>query len=123
MARRRQQESRSGAGVRDDVDEPHAITVHLDEVLAEHALAKVDLLKIDIESAEKELFEGSLDSAWLQDVSVIMIELHDRLKPGCSSAFYRAVSQFEFSQHVVGEVVVVSRLPGRSPDPVPVGPS
>ena len=43
MARRRQQDSRSGAGVRDDVDEPHGITVHLDEVLAERGMTLTEL--------------------------------------------------------------------------------
>jgi FkbM family methyltransferase len=43
----------------------------------------IDLLKIDIEGAEKEVFEAC---DWIDDIRCLMIELHDRLKPGCSEA-------------------------------------
>jgi putative transcriptional regulator len=43
MARRRQQESRSGAGAPEDVDEPHGVTVHLDEVLDDRGMTLTEL--------------------------------------------------------------------------------
>jgi putative transcriptional regulator len=43
MARRRQQQSSSTARVPDDVDEPHGVTVHLDEVLAERGMTLTEL--------------------------------------------------------------------------------
>lgn len=68
----------------------------------------VDILKIDIEGAEKELFETGAD-AWLNRVRVIVIELHDRIRSGCSTSFYRATSQLSFNQFTMGENVVLVR--------------
>jgi FkbM family methyltransferase len=50
-------------------------------LMKEMHLPSVDLLKIDIEGAEKEVF-GACD--WMDDIGCLMIELHDRYKPGCS---------------------------------------
>ena len=57
---------------------------------------KIDLLKLDVEGAEKELFEH--DPAWLANVGVLMIELHDRFKPGCSKALYSALARHDFRE-------------------------
>jgi len=51
-----------------------------------------DLLKVDVEGSEKEIFH--FGDAWLPFVDVICIELHDRFKVGCSRSFYRAVEDF-----------------------------
>jgi FkbM family methyltransferase len=76
------------------------------DILSQHQLTRIDLLKLDIETSEIELFSrGSHD--WLDRVGVIMIELHDRLRPGCSAAFYAAISRFSFLRENRGEVVVI----------------
>lgn len=53
---------------------------------------RIDLLKIDVEGAEKEIFETSGD--WLGRVGAIYAELHDRINPGCTEAFERATASF-----------------------------
>jgi FkbM family methyltransferase len=58
--------------------------------------ANIDILKLDVEGAEKELFEH--DPAWLANVGVLMIELHDRFKPGCSKALYSALTHHDFRE-------------------------
>lgn len=57
---------------------------------------RIDILKLDVEGAEKELFEH--DPAWLANVGVLMIELHDRFKPGCSKALYSALIRHDFRE-------------------------
>jgi FkbM family methyltransferase len=52
----------------------------------------VDLLKIDVEGAECEIFEDA--STWINRVDVICAELHDRFRPGCSKIFESATAQF-----------------------------
>lgn len=89
-----------------------AVTV--DEILRIVGASKVDLLKLDIEGAERDVFEASVGVRWLDDVDVIMIETHDRLRPGCSSAFYRAICGHDFDQEVAGEVIAV-KLGARRP--------
>lgn len=53
----------------------------------------VDILKIDVEGAEKEIFAHS--DAWIARVRVIFAELHDRLRPGCTEAFASATTGFK----------------------------
>ena len=60
---------------------------------ARFGLERIDLLKIDIEGAEKELFEHS--SGWIDEVGAIFIETHDRLRPGCSQAVAAATDGFD----------------------------
>lgn len=45
----------------------------------------LDLLKIDIEGAEKEVFENS--DSWIHRVKSIMAEVHEELQPGAELAF------------------------------------
>lgn len=47
---------------------------------------RIDILKIDIEGAELNLFSGSCE--WLKQVRCVMIETHDRFRPGCSQAVH-----------------------------------
>jgi len=50
---------------------------------------------MDIEGAEKEIFEHS--NTWIGKVAVIAVELHDRIKE-CSRAFQAATMDFAFER-------------------------
>lgn len=60
-------------------------------LLKEMLITSVDLLKVDIEGSEKEVFE-SCD--WISVVRCVMIDLHDRIKPGCSTAVNSVMQGF-----------------------------
>lgn len=61
----------------------------------------IDILKLDIEGAEKELFaHGAGD--WLPKVRVLIIELHDRFVHGSSKAVFSALAPYNFSCRVAG---------------------
>jgi FkbM family methyltransferase len=64
----------------------------VDGIMRNFALNYIDVLKIDIEGSEKEVFENS--RAWINKVGVIAIELHDSIRPGCSRSFYQATKEF-----------------------------
>lgn len=49
-------------GFRDQVDEYHVVTTTLDEYVNTNGLSKVDLLKIDVEAAEKKVIAGALQT-------------------------------------------------------------
>lgn len=66
--------------------------VTIDEIIKEFNLDRIDLLKIDVEGSEKEIFGGA--GSWISSVDAICIELHDRLKIGCSRSFFTAVADF-----------------------------
>ena len=80
--------------------------LELPEVASSLNNARLDLLKIDIEGAEREVFSAA-DLAWLERVEIIMIELHDRRSPGSSLAFYRAITAHNFEQATMGETIAV----------------
>jgi FkbM family methyltransferase len=70
--------------------------ISMESLLARLPAGRADLVKIDIEGAEKELFEAP--HGWLDQVQSLVIELHDRYKPGCSRAFFAAVQEFPHEQ-------------------------
>ena len=76
------------------------------DLIRSYGLDRINLLKIDIEGAEKEVFESS--APWIDRVDVIAIELHDRFKRGCAKAFYDATVSFDREMHR-GENVFVLR--------------
>ena len=85
--------------------------VTIPEIMKRAGADHVDILKLDIEGAERELFSSGYDS-WLGRVNVIIIELHDRLRPGCSASFYNAIGRFPFTQFKRGEHVILVRQSG-----------
>lgn len=87
-------------------------TITMEEILRRADNNFIDLLKIDIEGAERQVFSGGAE--WLQRVGLIIIELHDRFKPGCAKAFYDAIAHFDFVQSQKGENLFVW-LSGRAP--------
>jgi FkbM family methyltransferase len=60
----------------------------------------LDLLKMDVEGAEAEIFKNG--TAWLNRVKVLIIELHDRIVPGCTQALYHALQGHHFQQEIMG---------------------
>jgi FkbM family methyltransferase len=84
--------------------------VTIDEIIKEFGLEKIDLLKMDVEGSEREIFESA--SPWIASVDTICIELHDRFKSGCSRAFFGAVGEFPIELRR-NEDVLVSRAGSR----------
>jgi FkbM family methyltransferase len=82
--------------------------ISLPDLLDEFDIDKLDVLKIDIEGSEKEVFDTS--SEWIDRVDVIVAELHDRFKRGCSRAFYNATAGFARETHK-GENIFTFRNP------------
>jgi len=70
-------------------------SVTIDQILKEQNWNEVDILKIDIEGAEKQLFESNYES-WLPKVKILMVETHDRMVPKCSITVMKALDRFGF---------------------------
>lgn len=75
------------------------------QLLERQGWRRVDLLKMDIEGAEREIFQNGSD--WLDRVDVLIIELHDRIVPGCAQAFYRALHGRRFRQEIMGQNLAI----------------
>jgi FkbM family methyltransferase len=78
---------------------------------------KIDVLKIDIEGAELEVLRTA--AAWIDRVGAIMIELHDRIRPGCSEALRAAIQGRGFAESRSGEYVVLKRRGARAAAGIP----
>lgn len=76
--------------------------VGLMDILREYDQDTIDLLKLDIEGAELEVFSHGYEP-WIDRVRVIVLELHDRFKPGCNEAVQRALAGRGFTETKRGE--------------------
>jgi FkbM family methyltransferase len=84
-----------------------AITVP--DILENSHTGKVDILKLDIEGSELPLFTKAAEP-WIDHVGMIVIELHDRDRPGCAQAFYSTLVARKFVQEIKGENIFVKLL-------------
>lgn len=71
----------------------HGISIA--DICRDHQLHQVDILKIDIEGSEKEVFENN--TAWLSKVKNLMVETHEDMRPGSTSSVMNAVSSYHFA--------------------------
>jgi FkbM family methyltransferase len=94
--------------VRPGEGEVEGITVP--QLMERQRLDPIDLLKIDIEGAERELFAG--DTSWLPCVRHLCIELHDE---DCRRAFDTAMSGFTCERQTHGETTLCANLRAISP--------
>ena len=85
----------------------HGISVP--SLMERYGIDRIDIFKIDIEGAEKELFADC--GAWIDRVDALIVELHDRMKPGCSDSFRSGVVGFD-AQWRLGENEYLSRRRG-----------
>jgi FkbM family methyltransferase len=65
----------------------------LGKLMADLGIHHIDLLKVDVEGSEKEIFEHS--SSWIDKVGVIAIEIHDWIQGGCGDSVHTATKDFE----------------------------
>jgi FkbM family methyltransferase len=103
-----------------DATNPAAYTVRPAGPGAHHALSsftplallraagreQIDVFKIDIEGAELELFSFGWQQ-WITKTGLIMVELHDSLRPGCGEAFFRSICHQRFSYFQRSETSIV----------------
>lgn len=68
-----------------------------------------DIVKLDIEGSEKEVFESNYE-VWLDKANYVLVELHDRLKNGCTKNFFAATSKYNFHSHLLGEHIVLTKV-------------
>lgn len=91
-------------------DDPEAFeTVTVAKLLKDSEFDEIDLLKLDIEGAEKEVFSAPNVDEWLPKVKVLTIELHDRMKDDCSYEFFKAVSKYHWHFAFRGENLIFVR--------------
>ena len=98
------QEAGNGDGPGQAGPSVRAVTVA--DVIDEYGLDRIDLLKVDIEGSEREVFDDP--SGWIDRVDAICMELHDWFRTGCTRSFFKAVDDFPVESWR-GENVLVTR--------------
>jgi len=103
----------AGANAYQVEESPHGEirALSIDEIMQRHHLPRIDLLKVDIEGSEKEVFSHPNAKTWLRSVGMILIEIHDDLvAEGCHDAVERALEDsFDFRGHIDEYAFYVSR--------------
>ena len=73
------------------------------DILNQFNLEQVDILKLDIEGAEREIFSNDHYREWLPRVRYLFIETHDFMYPTCARITTGAIFQYNFSLFTCGE--------------------
>lgn len=76
-------------------------------LMHENGITGIDLLKMDIEGSELEVF--SFNTAWIARVQAIVIELHESLRPGARNAVLQLTQANAFTMHEEGSVCYFTR--------------
>jgi hypothetical protein len=74
-------------------------TIAINDILSKYANESegiIDLLKVDIEGSENELFRTNYE--WLRKTRAIVIEFHNHFRSDCSDVFHEAVSKYHFKE-------------------------
>jgi FkbM family methyltransferase len=82
--------------------------IGVEELLDESGIRTLDLLKMDIEGSEKDVFTRAPER-WLHRVRMILVELHERYRPGCRAALARVIRAGHYRVMRSGEYHLLSR--------------
>lgn len=92
--------------VETDYETPDTLkAVTIQHIMELYDMHHIDILKLDIEGSEKEVFEENFET-WLPKTKVLIIELHDEMKKGCSRSVFNAVNKYDFSFDIRGENII-----------------
>jgi FkbM family methyltransferase len=89
--------SRSGKAIK---------AISIEDIIKDFQLSAIDILKIDIEGSEEQVFLSNPE--WIKKVRMIFCEIHENLKPGLTNSIKSLLaSDFDFFMH--GEYHVFKR--------------
>lgn len=100
-----------GFVVEEDNEAGEIDAVSIDSIMKKYDIDKIDILKLDIETSEKQLFTENYEN-WLPKTNLIAIELHDYLEPGCSKPFFEAINKTftKYKLILSGENLIIEKL-------------
>ena len=91
-----------------DESESNIKGMSIDEIMLQNKLSHIDILKIDIETSEKHLFEKNYEN-WLPKTKMIIIEFHDWITPGTAQPVLKAINECfsKYSFYMKGENAII----------------
>ena len=75
------------------IQEGNLRTVTIEDILAENPTDRIDIIKIDIEGSEKEVFEKNID--WVEKTKYLIVEIHEDTRIGAKKSVMSALKNFE----------------------------
>ncbi|MDR0829589.1 MAG: FkbM family methyltransferase [Prevotellaceae bacterium] len=85
--------------------------ISLNTLMNKYNIEKFDLLKLDIETSEKQLFKKNYQD-WLPQVEMLVIELHDRILKGCAQTFFETINEvfLDYDFGVNGDNIIIKNI-------------
>jgi FkbM family methyltransferase len=80
--------------------------ITVDELIGSYDIGHIDIFKMDIEGAEIEVLNSN-SAEWLDRTDILIVELHDRFRSGCSEALSAAIRDFDFDRSERGENTIL----------------
>lgn len=83
-------------------------SVSIAQLIEENNLTNIDILKIDVETSERELFSNNYES-WINKVKIFVLEFHDWLEKGTAQPFFTAITKHikNYSFYIRGENIII----------------
>lgn len=73
--------------------EGNLFAIAMEDILLENPTESIDLIKVDIEGSEKEVFEKNIE--WLKKTKNLIIELHEDIRNGATQSVMSALKDFD----------------------------
>jgi FkbM family methyltransferase len=83
--------------------------VSIPSIMESFGLDEIDILKLDIEGAEYQVFTAADVESWIRRVKVLIFECPDADRPGTTQAIFQKLAGLDFVCHIHGECLVLIR--------------
>jgi FkbM family methyltransferase len=83
-------------------------SVTIDDIIQSSGFDKIDILKMDIEGSEFEIFSQP-EISWLEKTDTIIFEFHDRIRPGCSETVFKKFDLKKYNVITKGEYTIFQK--------------
>ena len=103
--------SKWGIQVVEDNENGTIEAISINTILKENNFDRIDVLKMDIEGSEKEVFSKNYED-WLPKVKILVIELHDSMQKDTTRVFFDTLNKTwpQYRLFVSGENLVIENL-------------
>jgi len=92
-----------------DVAAGSIAAVTLERLMRQAGASRIDVLKMDVEGAEREIFAAADARLWLEKTDTLIAELHEDISPGTAAALEKAIDGLPFERGKLGENVILQR--------------
>jgi FkbM family methyltransferase len=94
----------------DDRSQPPDVqAISIPSIMTRFSLASIDILKMDIEGSEFQVFSSPGVESWIGSVKALIFECPDSDRPGATQRIFDKIAGLNFTCHIQGECLVLIR--------------